>query len=150
MSCTGFAAPGLDLALIERLALSPRVERTSIGFMGCHGAINALRFAGHIVRSEPNARVLVISLELCTLHLQETADLEQVLAFLIFADGAAAALVTGEPRGLGARPLDHGAGHDEAADQITWRIGGSGFDMKLAGACRPRSPRVCPASCRKC
>ena len=100
VSCTGFAAPGVDLALIERLALSPAVERTCVSFMGCHGALNALRLAGHIVRSEPKARVLVICLELCTLHLQETADLEQVLAFLIFADGGAAALVTGEPRGL--------------------------------------------------
>ena len=78
-----------------------RIERTSVGFMGCHAALNALRLAGHIVRSEPKARVLVICLELCTLHLQETADLEQVLAFLIFADGCAAALVTGEPRGRG-------------------------------------------------
>jgi predicted naringenin-chalcone synthase len=132
VSCTGFAAPGLDLELIDRLALSPRVERTSIGFMGCYAAINALRLARHVVRSEPNARVLVVSLELCTLHLQETSDLEQVLSFLIFADGAAAALVTGERRGLG---LDRSTTMlaREAADQITWRIGGAGFDMKLAG-----------------
>ena len=132
VSCTGFAAPGLDLDLIDRLALSPRIERTSIGFMGCYAAINALRFARHVVRSEPNARVLVVSLELCTLHLQETSDLEQVLSFLIFADGAAAALVTGERRGLA---LDRSTTVlvREAADQITWRIGRTGFDMKLAG-----------------
>ena len=132
VSCTGFAAPGLDLDLIDRLALNPGVERTSIGFMGCYAAINALRFAGHVVRSEPNARVLVVCLELCTLHLQETSDLEQVLSFLIFADGAAAALVTAEPRGLAlARSATVLA--PEAADQITWRIGRTGFDMKLAG-----------------
>jgi len=132
VSCTGFAAPGLDLDLIDRLALSPRVERTSIGFMGCYAAINALRFARHVVRSEPNARVLVVCLELCTLHLQETSDLEQVLSFLIFADGAAAALVTAEPHGLA---LNRSATvlAPEAADQITWRIGRTGFDMKLAG-----------------
>jgi predicted naringenin-chalcone synthase len=132
VSCTGFAAPGLDLDLIDRLALSPRVERTSIGFMGCYAAINALRFARHVVRSERNARVLIVSLELCTLHLQETSDLEQVLSFLIFADGAAAALVTGVRRGL---VLDRSSTVlvREAADQITWRIGCSGFDMKLAG-----------------
>ncbi len=132
VSCTGFAAPGLDLELIERLALSPRIERTSIGFMGCYAAINALRFARHVVRSEPNGRVLVVSLELCTLHLQETSDLEQVLSFLIFADGAAAALVTGERRGL-ALGRSTTVLAREAADQITWRIGDTGFDMKLAG-----------------
>jgi alpha-pyrone synthase len=133
VSCTGFAAPGVDLALVERLALNPAVERTMIGFMGCHAAINALRFARHVVRSERDARVLVICLEMCTLHLQETSDLEQVLSFLIFADGCAAALVTREPRGLelGSSTTAIAA---EAADQITWRIGATGFDMTLAGA----------------
>lgn len=133
VSCTGFAAPGVDLALIERLALSPRIERTMVGFMGCHAAINALRLARHIVRSEPEARVLVICLELCTLHLQETSDLEQLLAFLIFADGCAAALVTREPRGLEIG-LSTTAIAPQAADQITWRIGSSGFDMNLSGS----------------
>jgi predicted naringenin-chalcone synthase len=133
VSCTGFAAPGVDLALIERLALSPRVERTTVGFMGCHAAINALRLARHIVRSEPEARVLVVCLELCTLHLQETSDLEELLSFLIFADGCAAALVTAEPRGLELGPSTTAIA-PQAADQITWRIGGSGFDMTLSGA----------------
>jgi predicted naringenin-chalcone synthase len=133
VSCTGFAAPGVDLALVERLALSPAIERTGVGFMGCHAAINALRLAGHIVHAEPRARVLVICLELCTLHLQETADLEQVLAFLIFADGCAAALVTGEPRGL-RLGRSSTAIATAAADQITWRIGAHGFDMTLSGA----------------
>jgi alpha-pyrone synthase len=132
-SCTGFAAPGVDLALVERLALDPGLERTTVGFMGCHAAINALRLARHIVRSEPDARVLVICLELCTLHLQETSDLEQVLSFLIFADGCAAALVTREPRGLELKQSATAVAR-EAADQITWRIGSSGFDMALSGA----------------
>jgi alpha-pyrone synthase len=133
VSCTGFAAPGVDFELIERLALSPQIERTTVGFMGCHAAINALRLARHIVRSEPEARVLVVCLELCTLHLQETADLEQLLSFLIFADGCAAALVTCQPRGLeiGASTT---AIAPEAADQIVWRIGSSGFDMTLSGS----------------
>ena len=73
-SCTGFSAPGIDLALVERCGLSPSVERTMVGFMGCYAAINALKLARHIVRSEPGARVLAVNLELCTLHLHETAD----------------------------------------------------------------------------
>jgi alpha-pyrone synthase len=132
VTCTGFSAPGLDLELIRQLALEPSVERMQLGFMGCYAAINALRLARHLVRSEPTARVLVVCLELCTLHLQEVDDLEQVLSFLIFADGAAAALVTGEPRGL--RLLGGStAVVPEAADQITWRIGDRGFDMGLSG-----------------
>ena len=80
--------------------MAPGIERVSVGFMGCYAAVNALRVAYHIVRSEPAARVLVVNLELCTLHLQETPDLETVLAFMLFGDGATAALVSAAPTGL--------------------------------------------------
>lgn len=132
VSCTGLYAPGLDLQLIERSGLDPSVERTVVGFMGCYAGINALKLARHIVRSDPEARVLIVSVELCTLHLQETTDLETVLSFLIFGDGCAAALVTSEPVGLS---LDrfHAALLPEGAEHITWRIGDNGFDMHLSG-----------------
>ncbi|MGD0156708.1 MAG: type III polyketide synthase [Terracidiphilus sp.] len=130
--CTGLYAPGLDCEVVESLKLNPSVERTFIGFMGCYAAINALKVARHIVRSEPGARVLLLSLELCSLHMQETQDLEQLLAFLVFADGCAAYLVSAKPAGFA---LDgflavnlSGTNH-----LITWRIGEQGFDMHLSG-----------------
>ncbi|HTI67967.1 MAG TPA: type III polyketide synthase [Caulobacteraceae bacterium] len=131
-SCTGLSAPGLDLELVARLGLDPSVERTVIGFMGCYAAINAMKAARHIVRSEPASKVLILSLELCTLHLQDTTDLEQVLSFLVFGDGCAAALVSADPQGL---RLDrfHAVLLPEAADQITWGIGDQGFNMVLSG-----------------
>lgn len=132
VSCTGLSAPGLDLQLVERCGLDPSVERTVVGFMGCYAGINGLKLARHIVRSQPGSRVLVVCVELCTLHLQETTDLEQVLSFLVFGDGCAAALVSGDPHGLS---LDrfHAALMPEAAEQITWTIGDSGFNMFLSG-----------------
>jgi alpha-pyrone synthase len=130
--CTGFAAPGVDAALIDRLGLDPGIERTLVGFMGCNAALNALKLARHIVRSEPRARVLVLSLELCTLHMQETGDLEQALSFLVFADWAAAAIVSGEPRGIELEGFASVMLREEA-ELITWRIGGDGFDMRLSG-----------------
>lgn len=132
VSCTGLSAPGVDLQLTTRLGLNPSVERTVVGFMGCYAAINALKLARHIVRSEPAARVLVVSVELCTLHLQETQDLETVLSFLVFGDGAAAALVSADPVGVS---LDrfHAVLAPEAAEQITWTVGDQGFDMFLSG-----------------
>ncbi len=131
-SCTGFYAPGLDMQLAAVLGLRPDVERTMVGFMGCYAAFNALKLARHIVRSEPESRVLLVNLELCTLHLQETQDLERVLSFLVFADGCAASLVSAEPEGLA---LDHfhAALVPESEGLITWRIGDLGFDMHLSG-----------------
>jgi predicted naringenin-chalcone synthase len=132
-TCTGFYAPGLDLQVIERFGLSAGVERTVVGFMGCQAALPALKLAAHVVRSRPEARVLVLNLELCTIHLQETSDLQSVLSFLIFADGCAASLVSAEPVGLEIGGF-RSAVLPDSRDQISWHIGGSGFLMWLDGA----------------
>ena len=108
------------------------MERTLVGFMGCYAAVAALRTARHIVRSEPSARVLVVTVELSTLHLQEARRLEPLLAMLQFADGAAAALVTSEPRGfMIARPFV--ANIPGSQELIQWMIGDTGFEMHLSG-----------------
>ena len=131
-SCTGLYAPGLDYDIVNHLGLNPSVERTMIGFMGCYAAINALKSAHHIVRSEPDSVVLILSLELCTLHLQETVNLEQMLSFLLFADGCAACLVSARPIGLG---IDSflALRIPETSHLITWKIREGGFDMFLSG-----------------
>jgi predicted naringenin-chalcone synthase len=130
--CTGLYAPGLDFEIVEHLGLSTGLERTMIGFMGCYAAINALKLARHIVRSEPNAGVLMVNLELCTLHFQETQELEQVLSFLVFADGAAASLITAREQGL-ALDSFKAVMVPETGRLITWKIRGLGFDMLLSG-----------------
>ena len=130
--CTGLYAPGLDFEMVEYLGLSPTVERTMVGFMGCYAAINALKLARHIVRSEPEARVLMLNLELCTLHFQETQDLEQILSFLVFADGAAASLISAEAKGF-ALDSFKAVMVPETRELITWKIRGLGFDMLLSG-----------------
>jgi len=130
-SCTGFVAPGVDQIIAAALGLED-VERTLIGFMGCYAAAAALRTAHHIVRSDPAARVLTVTVELSTLHLQVADRLEPLLAELQFGDGAAAALVTGEPRGLGiAAPFT--AALPDSGELIQWTIGDTGFDMVLSG-----------------
>lgn len=131
-SCTGFTAPGIDQRLADRLCLGGSLQRTSVGFMGCYAAVPALRLAHQAVRADPAARVVVVALELCTLHLQDTQDLETVLSFLIFGDGAAAALVTAEPHGMALHGF-HATTIPDTEDLITWRIGDHGFDMHLSG-----------------
>lgn len=130
--CTGLYAPGLDFAAVEHLGLDPGTERTMVGFMGCYAAINGLKLARHIVRSEPDASVLMINLELCTLHLQETQDLEKVLSFLLFADGCAASLIRADEHGL-AMDSFRAVSVADTRDLILWRVGDGGFDMDLSG-----------------
>lgn len=130
-SCTGFVAPGIDQIIARELGLDG-VERTLIGFMGCYAAVAALRTAHHIVRSEPDARVLAVTVELCSLHLQETQQLEALLAMLQFSDGAAAALVTAEPQGLEMSHL-FSMQLEDSAELIQWQVGDTGFEMTLSG-----------------
>jgi alpha-pyrone synthase len=130
--CTGLYAPGLDFEIVDHAGLSTGVERTMVGFMGCYAAINALKLARHIVRSDPQAGVLMVNLELCTLHFQETEELEQVLSFLVFADGAAASLISSCEQGF-ALDSFKAVTVPDTRGLITWKISALGFDMLLSG-----------------
>jgi alpha-pyrone synthase len=131
-SCTGFVAPGIDQIIAAELGLGGHVERTLVGFMGCYAAVSSLRLAHHIVRSEPEARVLVVTVELSSLHLQYEQDVERLLAALQFGDGATASLVTAEPRGFAlSRPF--AATLPDSGELIRWTIGDHGFVMDLSG-----------------
>jgi predicted naringenin-chalcone synthase len=132
-SCTGFVAPGIDQILARRLGLSASVERLLIGFMGCYAGVTALRAARHIVRSQPDAVVLMVSVELSTLHLEDSTAIEPLLAMLQFSDGAAAAIIDGQSGpGVG---LGEGISLalPESDELIRWDIGEQGFVMRLSG-----------------
>lgn len=141
-SCTGFAAPGIDQIIARRLGLD-MVERTLIGFMGCYAAVAALRTAYHIARSDRDARILVVTVELSSIHLQDTREIEPLLAMLQFGDGAAAALVSARPEGFA---LSHpfAATLPASAELIRWTIGDAGFAMHLSGAVPGRIAAALP------
>jgi alpha-pyrone synthase len=131
-SCTGFTAPGIDQILAKALGLSGSVERTLIGFMGCYAAVTALRTARHIVRSEPEAVILVVTVELSTLHLQPALEIEPLLAMLHFGDGAAAAIISATGAGL-VLGDSFSTTLPESGALIGWEIGDTGFAMHLSG-----------------
>ena len=76
--------------------------------------------------------MLAVTLELCTLHLQDTQQLEQLLAMLQFSDGAGAALITSEPGGFEMSHL-FSLALEDSAELIQWNIGDTGFEMTLSG-----------------
>lgn len=135
-SCTGFANPGPDYHLIRDLGLKESVERYTLGFMGCYAAFPALRMAAQFCDANPHAVVLVMCLELCTLHLQVTDKPESIVANALFADGAAAAILSArEPSGL--RPYFriqsfHSALVPSSESHMAWDIGDNGFNMVLS------------------
>ncbi|MBW6456170.1 MAG: type III polyketide synthase [Trueperaceae bacterium] len=135
VSCTGFYTPGVDLHLQRALGLDAAVERYHLGFMGCFAAFPALRMARAFCSADPRAVVLIVTVELCTLHLQPGGDVDGVLAASVFADGAAAAIVSARPPSGPQRPLAlerHAtAVTRDGADDMAWTIGDTGFDMTL-------------------
>jgi predicted naringenin-chalcone synthase len=135
-SCTGFSAPGVDLAVVRGLGLSPSTQRYHLGFLGCYAAFPALRMAEQFCRADPSAVVLVVCVELCSLHLHVEDDPDTIVAASVFADGAAAAVVTARPAPEGTPVLDLDAFRStvitEGADEMAWTIGDHGFDMVLS------------------
>jgi predicted naringenin-chalcone synthase len=133
VTCTGFFAPGNDCGLVEGLSLKPTVERLQIGFMGCHALQNALHQASAIAGADESARILITSVELCSLHFQYGWNTEQVVSNSLFADGAGA-LVVGSHEQDGSWAMTAGGSCllPDSADAMTWRIGDHGFRMTLS------------------
>lgn len=135
VSCTGFVAPGVDVALMARLGLRSTVERVHVGFMGCQGALNGLRVARSLVASADARYVLLCAVELCGLHLQYSGEPDTIVANSLFADGAAAGIVgpVREQDDSLWHLRAHGAGIvPDSLETMTWSIGDHGFAMTLS------------------
>jgi predicted naringenin-chalcone synthase len=140
VSCTGFSAPGVDAGLIERLGLRRDVARTHVGFMGCHGALNGLRVAAAFGAASPKNTVLVCCVELFSIHHQNAADTQMLVANALFSDGAAAVVGSaGDSCNDTWRVVDQSS-HvlPDTAHLMGWQIGNHGFEMCLS----PRVPGV--------
>ncbi|MCH1884161.1 type III polyketide synthase [Agrococcus sp. ARC_14] len=138
VSCTGFYAPGPDFVLARDLGLRAGVQRYHLGFMGCYASVPALRLARQLCEADAEAVVLVVSVELCTLHLRTSNDPDTIVATSLFGDGAGAALVSARPLDEGERAFQLDAFATRTTPQgegaMAWRIGDHGFEMVLSNA----------------
>lgn len=134
VSCTGMYAPGIDIQLIETLHLNSHVERTAVNFMGCYGVFNALKLARAICNSNKTARVLVVSVELCTIHFQKDFNKDNLISNAIFSDGAGAILVQADSDYATALKIEntHCDLLPQSHREMSWHIGDSGFDIGLS------------------
>jgi predicted naringenin-chalcone synthase len=135
VSCTGMSAPGLDLQVAELMDFQKNIFRTSINFMGCYAAIHGLKIADAICSANAAARVLIVCTELCTLHFQRQATMDNISSSLLFGDGAAAALITGNDSKEKGLYLDrfHSEIIPKGRRDMAWELSSSGFVMTLSG-----------------
>ncbi|GAB5401773.1 MAG: type III polyketide synthase [Aureliella sp.] len=136
VSCTGFDAPGVDIHLFDELGLAPSVQRLNIGFMGCHGAVNGLRAAQGLAAADPTAKILLVAVELCSLHFKFQWDPKRMMGNALFADGAASLILEGNGSGKPICSLADTASYlvGNSREAITWEVGDFGFDMSLDSA----------------
>ncbi|MFT6479638.1 MAG: putative naringenin-chalcone synthase [Spirosomataceae bacterium] len=135
VTCTGLAAPGLDLQLVEKLNMRPDIFRTSVNFMGCYAAIHALKLANSLAISSKNAKVLVVCTELCTLHFQNSTEIDQLTSALLFADGSAACLIeSDEIKSTNGLQISNFFSKviAKGKEDMAWGLSSTGFQMVLS------------------
>ena len=134
VSCTGMVSPGIETRLLQEFDFGPDIQTTAFNFLGCHGFFHGLRYAAALVNANPEARVIIVCAELCTLHFQPKWHTDQLLANAIFGDAAAGLLVSSVP--FGQNPIQilrqSQSYFHEIGDAMTWNLGESGFDMRLS------------------
>jgi predicted naringenin-chalcone synthase len=134
VSCTGMSAPGLDLQVMELMDLDKNVFRTSVNFMGCYAAIHALKMADAFCKSDKDANVLIVCTELCTLHFQRENSLDNIASSLLFGDGSAAVLVSGNPKKGGLKLQSfYSEVIPKGKRDMAWELSSTGFLMTLSG-----------------
>lgn len=135
VSCTGFFNPGPDYKVVRALGLDPAVKRYHLGFMGCYAAFPALRAAKDFCLADPDAVVLVVAAELCSLHVRTSNNPDTIMGSSLFADGAAAGIVTARdlPASQAMIDLDHFETvlTPVGEESMAWSIGDEGFEMVL-------------------
>lgn len=135
VSCTGMTAPGLDIKLMEELGLNKNIFRTSVNFMGCYAAIHALKLADMIAQGNSKANIVIVAIELCTLHFQTTLNEDNIGSSLLFADGCAAVLLSNNIHRTHKISIDgfYSQIAIEGKSDMAWELGSKGFQMRLSG-----------------
>ena len=135
VSCTGMSAPGLDLQIVELMDFEKNIFRTSVNFMGCYAAIHALKIANAICKADQQAQVLIVCTELCTLHFQKEATLDNITSSLLFGDGSAAVLITADEDKHEGLCIDNFYSEiiPKGKRDMAWELSSNGFLMTLSG-----------------
>ncbi len=134
VSCTGMYAPGIDIDIVREFSLNTHVKRTTINFMGCYGAFNGLKVAESICKADPNAKVLLVCVELCSIHFQKEFTTTNLISNAIFADGAAAVIIEATPNHKKCFSINsfHCDILPQTSQEMAWRIADFGFDIDLS------------------
>jgi len=138
VTSTGFIAPGVDVAVVKQLGLSPAISRVVVNFMGCAAAMNGIRTATDYVRANPDKKALVVCIELCSVNAVFADDINDVIIHSLFGDGCGAVVIGASQS---QHPLEHGSVVirasfsrllDDAEDGIVLGVNHNGITCELS------------------
>jgi alkylresorcinol/alkylpyrone synthase len=132
VNTTGLATPSIDARLINILGLPRNVKRTPMWGLGCAGGVAALAHARDHLVGHPHERVLLFAAELCSLTLlRDDASTANVVATALFADGAAAALISGDETGDGGYDLldSRSTLYPDSLHMMGWHVVSKGLQV---------------------
>ena len=133
-SVTGISAPSVDALLVSRLGLRSDVKRLPSFGLGCVGGAAGLARVHDYLAGHPDQVGVLLSVELCSLTLQQDDEtMANFVATGLFGDGAAAVVLVGDNRAeRGPRIVDtRSSFYPDSTDVIGWNVGGSGFEIVL-------------------
>lgn len=130
VSSTGIATPTLDARAMRQMSFRPDVHRVPVFGLGCAGGVTGLALASRLARQSPGSKVLFVCLEACTLSFRDDRmQKADIIATVLFGDGAAAACLSTEGMGLGA--LGEGEEHTwaDTLSIMGWDVDERGFGV---------------------
>ncbi|MEZ0480893.1 type III polyketide synthase [Planococcus sp. SSTMD024] len=133
VSSSGLSTPTIDARIMNELEMPANIKRLPIWGLGCAGGAAGLSRADDYCRAYPNAKVLVLCLELCSLtFVRGDKSKSNLIGTSLFADGSACVLVTGDHAACGNGFKIHANRSQlmpQSEDVMGWDIQNSGLHV---------------------
>lgn len=133
VSTTGLATPSMDALIINKLRLNPHVNRSPLWGLGCGGGVSGMAKANMAAIANPDAVVLLVSVELCSLTLiKSDYSKSNFIGSSLFSDGIAACIIKGDNYGTG-MPVTYVASSSklyyDSLEVMGWEFQDTGFKV---------------------
>ena len=131
VSSTGVATPTLEALAFREMGFRSDVRRVPLFGLGCAGGVTGLSTAAELARGRPGSNVLMVAVETCTLQFRsDRLQKSDVIATVLFGDGAAAAIVSSADE-TGIAQIGHGSEHlwPDTLDIMGWNVDEAGLGV---------------------
>ncbi|HXE14592.1 MAG TPA: 3-oxoacyl-[acyl-carrier-protein] synthase III C-terminal domain-containing protein [Bryobacteraceae bacterium] len=136
VSITGISSPSVDARLVNRMGLNRNIKRIPIFGLGCVAGAAGIARAADYVKAFPDEVAVLLSVELCSLTLQQDdLSVANLISVGLFGDGAAAVVLAGSNVANGASPeivATRSIFYPNTEEVMGWDVSEKGFRIVLS------------------